>query len=192
VLPQRDVERRHWTRLILLVAGVVLALWLVHSGAFAELHLEGIQKRLRAAGPWGMATFLLLFVTLQPLGASGHLFVLAAALVWPGFPAFALSLLGAVTGQGLAFLFYRYLAQSWAQRRVPRWLVRYERVLAERPFRSVIVLRILAFTAPFLPALLGISRVGFWPMITGTALGLSPTIAFDVWLGAGFLEWLFS
>jgi uncharacterized membrane protein YdjX (TVP38/TMEM64 family) len=127
-------------------------------------------------------------MVVQPLGISGHLWVLAAALVWPPVLAVSLSLAGAVLGQAAAFLFYRYVAQEWAQSRVPARLRRFEEQLALRPFRSVVAIRLLSFTWPIVPLMLGVSRLPFWPMLAGTVLGLIPTIVIDVWLCQWLLE----
>ena len=185
------MDARHWPKIILALALLAAVAWLFASGQHQRLHPEHLRDVLRGAGALGMVLFVAVFALVQPLGPSGHLFVLAAGLVWPPYQAFALSLLGALLAHGLAFLFYRYVAQEWAQKRVPRRLQRYEAALAERPFRGVLVLRLLCFTWPLLPLVFGVSRVGFWPMISATALGISPMIAVDVWLGGSLLDSLF-
>jgi uncharacterized membrane protein YdjX (TVP38/TMEM64 family) len=184
------MDARHWPKILLALAVLGAVVWLFASGQHAQLSPEHMRDELRAAGPQGMVLFVLLFALVQPLGPSGHLFVLAAGMVWPPYTAFGLSLLGALLSQGLAFLFYRYVAQEWAQKRVPKRLERYEAALAERPFLGVLVLRLFCFTWPLLPLVLGVSRVGFGPMITATALGISPMIALDVWLGGSLFDWL--
>jgi uncharacterized membrane protein YdjX (TVP38/TMEM64 family) len=163
--------------------------WLFASGTYAELSIESMRRRLLEAGTWGMLAFL--FVSLlQPLGVSGHLTVIAASLVWPPGLAFGLCLLGASCGQFAWFFVYRYLAHEWAQRLIPDRLRRFERALLERPFRAVVTFRILSFTWPLAPALLGVSRVRVRPMLAGTVVGLAPTVAIDVWLGELLLRWL--
>jgi uncharacterized membrane protein YdjX (TVP38/TMEM64 family) len=136
-----------------------------------------------------MAAFFLLSL-LQPLGVSGHVCVIAASMVWTPFSAFGLCLLGAACGQFLWFFIYRYLARDWAQRHIPARFLRYEQALLERPFRTVVIFRILTFTWPLAPAILGVSRVLPRPVLTGTVVGLVPTVAFDVWLGEVLLRWL--
>lgn len=184
------MDVRHWPKIILGLAALGAAIWLFASGQYEQLDGELLRSQLRDSGLRGMLLFVLAFTLIQPLGVSGHLFVVTAGLVWPPGLAFGLSLGSAVLTHGLAFLFYRYVAQEWAQKRVPRRLARYEQALADKPFRIVLVFRLLAFTAPLLPLLLGVSRVPFWPMIAATAIGISPAIALDVWLGGSLLDWL--
>jgi uncharacterized membrane protein YdjX (TVP38/TMEM64 family) len=166
------------------------AVWLIASGTFADLDAQALRLRLRDAGAWGGLLFVLLFTLVQPLGLSGHLLVIGASLVWSPFLSFGISLLAATSGQTAWFFLYRYLAREWAQSRIPARLVRYERALVERPLRTVAVFRLLSFTWPLAPAILGVSRVRVGPMLAGTLLGLAPTIALDVWLGALLLRWI--
>jgi uncharacterized membrane protein YdjX (TVP38/TMEM64 family) len=183
------VPARLWPKILIGLCALGLVAWLFASGNYAEISIEGIRRRLLEAGGWGMLAFLLASL-LQPLGVSGHLTVLAASLVWPPGTAFALCLLGASCGQFAWFFAYRYLAHEWAQRHIPARLRRYERVLIERPFAAVVLFRILSFTWPLAPAILGVSRVRVQPMLLGTVVGLAPTVAFDVWLGELLLRWL--
>lgn len=186
------VDNRHWPKVALVVLLAIAAVWLVSSGTYRELQPEMLRQRLLAWGAWGPAAYLVMFTTLQPLGPSGHLFVLGAALVWPPWTAFGLALAGAVAGQLAGFLFYRYAAHDWAQARIPERLRRYERAIVERPFRSVLLFRLATFTWPLAPAILGASSVRLPPMLLATVVGLAPGVALDVWLGAGLLSWLLS
>ncbi len=184
--------RKHWPRIALVVLVIVAVAWLFGSGAHRQVSGGALREQLASAGAWGGLAFVLLFAFVQPLGPSGHMFVIGASLIWPAPLACALSWLGACLGQVNAFLFYRYVAHEWAQARVPTRLLRYERALVERPFRSVLLLRLTTFTWPLAPALLGISRVRARPMIAGTAVGLLPIVAFDVWLGTRAVTWMWS
>jgi uncharacterized membrane protein YdjX (TVP38/TMEM64 family) len=181
---------RVWPKLLLALLLLAAAVALFSSGALQGLDLATAQEKLRATGALGAVGYVLAFCFLQPLGPSGHLFVVASSLVWPPWLALLLSLVGATLGQMLYFAVYRYLAFGWAQARVPARLRRYERAFIERPLRSVLILRLLTFTWPLAPALLGVSRTRIAPMLVGTLLGLVPGIALDLWLGLRVLDWL--
>ena len=184
------MDTRHWPKILLGIVVIGAVLWLVMSGQYARLDVELLRDSLRGSGLRGMALFVLAFVVLQPLGVSGHPFVIAAGLVWPPLLAYGLSLGAALLAHGLAFLFYRYVAQEWAQSHVPRRLARYEGALAERPFRGVLMIRLITFTWPLVPLLLGVSRVRFWPMMAASVIGFTPYIVLDVWLGGSLVDWL--
>ena len=135
--------------------------------------------------------FILVFAVIQPLGPSGHIFVIAASLLWPPPVAVGFAMLGALSAQTTGFYFYRYLAADFARARIPARLHKYEKVLVEKPFRTVLVLRLLTFTAPFVTMLLGVSRVRYVPMMTATVIGIFPNLVFDVYIGGKVVEWLF-
>jgi uncharacterized membrane protein YdjX (TVP38/TMEM64 family) len=182
---------RRLLRVLLLVLVTGAVIWLFASGNYRALHAERIRDELRALGALGPLVFLLLFALIQPLGPSGHLFVLGGSLVWPPVWAFVLGLSGAVLSQLAAFFFYRYVLHDWAQARIPERFKRFEHRLVEKPFRTVLVLRLLTFTWQLVPMALGVSRVRFMPMLLGTVLGLVPLVAFDVWIGESVSAWLF-
>ena len=183
------LRRSYRVLLFMVVAGAMA--WLFLSGAYRHLHAETMRDNLRELGGLGPLVFVLAFMFVQPLGPSGHLFVLAASLVWSGPQAFLLSWLGAVLGQSAFFLFYRYVLHEWARERIPARLHRFDRSLETQPFRAVLVMRLLTFTWPLMPAVLAVSRVRFWPMVVATVIGLVPMIAFDVWVGERLSDYLF-
>lgn len=185
------MNTRHWLRIALALLVVAAAIWLVASGAYRDIEPERIRETLLELGVWGPIAFLLVFAFVQPLGLSGHLFILGGALVWPAPWAFFLGLLGATLGQSNGFLFFRYIAHDWAQRRIPKRLAPYEEAITSRPLRTVLILRLITFTWPPAAALLGVSRIRFAPMLVMTVVGLAPGVALDVWVGATFIEWLF-
>ena len=176
------MNRRHWPKIALALVVVAAAIWLVASGAYRDIEPDRLRTELLALGVWGPVAFLLVFALLQPLGLSGHLLILGGALVWPAPFAFALGLVGATIGQSTGFLFFRYIAHDWAQRRMPERLARYQQALASTPLRTVLILRLLTFTWPPAAALLGVSGIRFGPMLAMTLVGLAPGVALDVWV----------
>ena len=183
-----------------------------------------MRDNLRNLGPLGPLAFILAFTLVQPLGPSGHLFVLAASLVWSAPQAFALSVAGGVLGHSAFFLLYRYVLHDWARARlpdtrsgrlrmparlerlsarmpagirrlasrVPDYVAQLDQALERRPFWAVLVIRLLTFTWPVVPAMLAVSRVRFWPMVLATSLGIAPMTALDVFLGEKLSAYLFS
>ena len=186
------MSSRHWPKILLAALVVGAIVWLVASGAYRDIDPERLRAELLALGAWGPVAFLLAFAVVQPMGLSGHLFVLGGALVWDSAWAFCLGLAGATLGQCTGFLFFRYIAHDWAQANLPKKLAPYDAAVTRHPLRTVLILRLLTFTWPPAAALLGVSRIRFAPMVVMTVVGLAPGVAFDVWVGAGFIEWLFS
>lgn len=179
------MESAHAERIVkglLLLALVLAVAWFFGSGAYREIEAEKLRDRIHALGALGPVVFVLAFALIQPLGPSGHIFVVCASLVWPPPVALGLSLVGAVASQVVGFLFFRYAAADFARARVPDRLRAYEDKLVARPFRTVLVLRLLTFTWPLMSMLLGVSRIRFAPMLLATAIGLVPGIVFDIYL----------
>lgn len=170
------------------LAAVALVVALLASGALDAFSLEKTAAWVRGFGPWGFAVFLLAFTFIQPVGVSGHTFVLAAALVWPPWTAFGLSLLGALGSALVNVAFARRVALDWVQARIPERLRRYERWVVERGFVGVVVFRLLTFTLHPAQLLMGVLRVPLGTLVLGTALGFAPTVAFDVWFGGELLK----
>lgn len=170
----------------LLAVATAVALWA--SGAFEDP--EATVARVREAGAWGVVAYLTAFALLQPFGISGHAFTLAAAVVWGGALGFGLALLGGLGAATTGFVFARYVAFDWVQARIPARLRKYEAWLVERGLVGVILFRTFTFTAPPAQLLVGTLRIPYRTMIAGTAIGLVPGIAVDIFLGGALWAWL--
>lgn len=174
--------------LLLLVVAVVIAF--VGSGSHRAISPERIRTEILALGWLGPVVFVVGFALLQPIGPSGHIFAVGASLVWPPPLAFLLAWLGAVGAQIVGFSFYRFVARDFAQRRIPRFLSPYQARLEAQPFRTILIMRTLLFTWHPASLLLGVSNVRFGTMVAATAIGLVPTLVFDVWFLGGMLHLL--
>ncbi len=182
------MSRADHLRLLVALSLVGFLLWFFLGGSYRAFEVESLRARVTAYGALGPLMMVLLFGFTQPLGPSGHLYVGASALLWPGPVAFVTALSGALLGQVNGFLFYRYLAHDWARRRIAGRLLKLEGRLMERPFRSVLVLRLLTYTWPLVPPMLGVSRLSFRQMLLPSLLGLAPATALGVWL----TDWVWS
>lgn len=178
---------RHAGRIAAVVAVLGLIAALVLSGAFDDFSLERTADRVRGFGPLGFVVFLLAFTFIQPLGVSGHTFVLAAALVWPPWLAFSLSLVGALGSALVNVAFARWVAFDWVQARIPQRLRKYEGWL-QQGLGGLILFRVLTFTMHPAQLLIGVMRIPLPRLILGTAIGFMPTVALDVWFGGELLR----
>lgn len=186
----RAIPIRNLVRAALALVVVGFLVWFFASGTFRSVDERLIREKILSLGPLGPIAFVLGFALIQPLGPSGHIFPLAASLVWSLPIAFALSLAGAVASQIVGFTFYRYVASDFARAVIPKRLRAYEERLVAKPVRTVLLIRLFTFTWPPVSALFGISNLRFAPMLVGTIVGLAPTIAFDVLYLADALRWV--
>lgn len=172
---------------VLLLAAVVA---FFASGGAGSLSATEIKAQLLASGPWGPVLFVIVFGLLQPLGLSSHVLIVAAALVWSPPLGMLLSFLGILISSTAAFVFARWMGGAWVQKRLPARMRRWDDALAQRGFRTVLVLRLLLFTFGPMQLMLGVSQVRFVPFLAATALGVLPLLALESWVGSGLVEWL--
>lgn len=171
--------------LLLLVYAALVGLLLV-----LDIDVVAGQAWLRAAGVWGVLAFVVAFALLQPLGVAAHVFIVMAAVIWPPWVALGASWSGAVVAGCVAFAFARTVGRQWVQQRLPPRLRVWDERLAQRGFRTVLTMRLLLFTFGPMQLMFGVSRVGFWAFVAGSALGLLPMIAAETWLGGSVVQWL--
>lgn len=181
---------RRYLKILLGLAIVGAIVWFFASGTYHSVQIERVSREIRAFGTLAPIAFVLGYTLIQPLGPSGHIFVLAASLVWEPPLAFGLSLAGAVGSQLVMFVFFRYVAGDWARQRLPARILRWEGHLVARPFRTAFAIRALTFGWHLSAMVIGVSRVPFWPMLGGTVLGLMVPVGFDVFALDTVRGWL--
>ena len=180
-------NRWRWA-LALGLAGLGLLAW--SQGAFDRLDAGSIEQVIRDAGRWGPVLYVGLFVALEPFGVPGIIFVVPGGLVWSWPTLFLLTWTGA-TGAGIVgFLFARTLGREFVEARLSDRARRYDEALAENGLRTVIMIRLLFFIAPWAHWLLGLSQVRFRDFVLGTIIGLAPMMALFTWLGGNAVDWI--
>jgi uncharacterized membrane protein YdjX (TVP38/TMEM64 family) len=166
---------------LLVAAALVAAVAGVYaSGLHHQLAPEAMGQALRDAGPAGAVGFVLALSLLQPMGISVFLFLLTASLVWSAPAAIGLAWLGSLGSATVSFGFAR----------IPQRLRRYDKRLERDGFRTVLVLRLVFFTNPWLQLLFGVSKLRFRSMMLATAIGNLPWVVFWILLGASARAWL--
>ncbi len=177
-------------RVVLVLIAIAVGVWLYASGTYAVTNPEKMRAWLQQAGAWGGALFIAAYCVLQPLGVRSLFFLLTAPLVWDPATAFALSWAGTVAASIAAFGFARFVARGWVQERLPPGIRRLDERLALRGLRTVLLLRLLFYTAPTLQFALGVSRVRVGPFVAGTVFGVVPFTALMTLLGVEINAWL--
>ena len=137
-------------------------------------------------------------------GLAGRLVFVAGASVWCAFglprqvAGFAAGLSYGVAG-GLAmitvastlgcvagFLWARWGGRAWARARLGPRFAGLDAFLTQKPFLSILTLRLLPVGSALLLNLLGgVSGMALWPFVSATLLGALPQNAVAVLLGAG-------
>lgn len=174
--------KRGTVRWVLLGVAVALVAGLFFSGALREFSLQRTADTIRSYGTFGAVLFVLAFACIQPLGVSGHTFVLSAALVWSPSVAFGLSLLGAVGSSLVNVAFARQVAE------VPQRFAKWEAWIQARGFWGLTLFRAVTFTLHPAQLLVGVLKIPLPRLLLATAIGFTPNIVFDVWFGGELLK----
>ncbi len=175
--------------LALLLFAAIVGLWA--SGLHEQIEPEALRAQLRGTGWWGPLLFVLAFTFVQPLFVSGHIFVIAATLVWDWWLAIPLAWVGAIGCAMVSFAFARYVARDWVQARLSDRLRKYESRLDTHAFSTVVLVRLIFWVTPPVQMLLGTSRVRFRPFLAGTIVGMVPGVLFSFAIGTGLAKVIF-
>ncbi|MBK6578314.1 MAG: TVP38/TMEM64 family protein [Sandaracinaceae bacterium] len=186
-LPPRRTLTVVRTSLVLLAAvGIAVA---YRAGVFAELSNPAeLARDIATMGVAGYVVFVVAFALLQPFGAPGTVFVIAAPLIWPWKTAFALSMTGTMAASVIGFSFARFVARDWVSARIPANLRKYDEALARNAFRTVFFLRMVLWMPQALHAFLGISKVRFSTHFWGSLLGYAPPLFLMSYMGSEMFD----
>jgi uncharacterized membrane protein YdjX (TVP38/TMEM64 family) len=137
-------------------------------------------------GMWGPVAFLLAYVVAVTALVPASVPTLAAGLIF-GFWGFPLSLIAATGGAACSFMIAKHLARDRVRLLVddrPKSRAVY-RAVSEGGWKIVWLLRLIP-VMPFslLNYALGVTQLGFQTYLTATAVGIIPSIALYVYLGA--------
>jgi uncharacterized membrane protein YdjX (TVP38/TMEM64 family) len=185
--PSRRALRVARVALVVLAAAGVAAAY--RAGLFAELSDPAeLAREVAAMGVAGYVVFVLAFALLQPFGAPGTVFVIAAPLIWPWKTAFALSMTGTMAASVIGFSFARFVARDWVSTRIPARLQKYDQALAANAFRTVFLLRLILWMPQALHAFLGISKVRFGTHFWGSLMGYAPPLFLMSYMGGEMFD----
>jgi uncharacterized membrane protein YdjX (TVP38/TMEM64 family) len=182
---------RHHFRLVL-VALVLAALWASFhfSGVSTAEAIGFIREHFEQNAALGLLIFALLFALGNLMHIPGWLFLASAVLAlgpyWGGLATYV----AACVGCTLSFAFIRLLGADALRRLDKPWAQRLFAQLDERPFRSVLLLRLVFQTVPTLNAALALSGVRFGSYFWATVLGLPVPIALQVAFFHQLAHWL--
>jgi uncharacterized membrane protein YdjX (TVP38/TMEM64 family) len=136
---------------------------------------DRFRRAVDARGVWGRGLYVLAYALVAVIAFPTTVLTLAAALSFDFWEAFLLVYAGVNVGALSAFLTGRYLARGWVLRHLPARLRALDAHLAERGFRTVLVLRLLTI-APFLVVnyTCAVSAIRLRDFALGTVAGVLP------------------
>ena len=181
-----NVDRARTTIPIVAAAVVLIGISLAWSLLPVRDLVVNASSLVRSLGMWGPVAFFLAYVVAVTALVPASVPTLAAGLIF-GFWGIPLALIAATAGSACAFTIAKYLARAKVKRLVdgrPRSKAVY-RAVSDGGWKVVWLLRLIP-VMPFslLNYVLGVTEVGFSPYIAATAVGIIPSIALYVYLGA--------
>lgn len=151
-----------------------------------ERFRDSLAQWLLDHGMWGWPAFAIIYALLTVALIPGALLTLMAGALFGLGLGFVLASIGSTTGAAVAFLIARYVAR----RRVERVAKQYasfeaiDQAIGEGGWKVVILTRL----SPVIPFnaqnyLYGVTRIGFWPYVFASWVGMMPGTLMYVYFG---------
>ena len=175
---------------------VLLALALITLGAaWYFLPVKDWVKTFNAwveqRGAWGYVIFIAAYAVATVFFFPGSLMTIGAGLAFGLWRGFAVVSAGATLGAALAFLIARYFVRAKVEAKAkdnPKFAAMDE-AIGKEGWKMVALLRL----SPLLPFnlsnyLYGVTKIGFWPYLAASWVGMLPGTFLYVYLGAAGKE----
>ena len=174
-------------RLIILL-GFVVALYVVAKNSdFVMLSdTRAIQEAVHNAGAFGVLLYFAAFSLGQLLHMPGLVFVAAASVAFGQIWGFVIGMSGACIAISMVFFIVRYIGGTPLAQPNHRWLKRLTSGINSNPFRTIVLVRLIFSTGPWLNYALAMSSVSYRCYISASFLGMLPQVLLTVYL----TEWL--
>lgn len=142
-------------------------------------------------GAWGYVIFILTYAVATVCFFPGSLMTIGAGLAFGLWRGFAVVSMGATLGAALAFLVARYFVRGRVEKAAhdnPKFAAMDE-AIGREGWKMVALLRL----SPLLPFnlsnyLYGVTKIGFWPYLAASWIGMMPGTFLYVYLGAAGKE----
>ena len=179
--PDAPAPARPWLRPLLTLGLFAALVALAHAtGQLDELSPAGIRALIARAGPLAAVAFVAVYAGGNLLQLPGWVFIGAGVLAWGRPVAFGLSYLSSVLAALVAFVgFRRAAAQPLRTARRP-WVQRLLDGIEARPFRVMLVLRVLFAVSPPLNFALALTPVRLRDYLAATMAGIVIPVGFMV------------
>lgn len=172
---------------IMLAALVGVGLALRAAGLDQALNEHWIDAHIRGQGLAGWALFVGMAALFTGVGLPRQIISFLAGYAY-GFVGGAVAgAVGTALGCALAFCFARFLGRRTVTRHYAGKIGKVDRFLHDHPFSMTLIIRFMPVGSNILTNLVaGVSSVGAWPFLAGSALGFIPQTLIFALLGSGF------
>lgn len=168
--------------ILMVIAALLAASRLLPVGDYLKQFLEGV----RGLGPLGYVLFVVVYVAATVLFLPGSVLTLGAGAVFGLAGGFVAVSVGSTLGAAAAFLVGRFVARDIIAKKVEgnERFAAIDRAVGREGFKIVLLTRLSPiFPFNLLNYAYGLTRVGFWPYIAASWLGMMPGTVLYVYLG---------
>ncbi|MBT3787400.1 MAG: VTT domain-containing protein [Alphaproteobacteria bacterium] len=161
--------------------------WLVkETGLASLLTTSWIDQEVKGQGIAGEALFVLIGTAFTAIGLPRQIVSFMGGYAFGVLNGVALALLATILGCVLAFYYARVMGQKVILKRAPRRIQKIDTFLSRSPFAMTLVIRLLPIGSNFLTCLAaGVSSIGAFSFIVGSALGYIPQTLIFALVGSG-------
>jgi len=145
-----------------------------------------VDAQLRDRGVHGVLLFVLTGCLMGSVGVSRQLIAFLGGYAFGFLQGFMLSMLAVVAACITTFLVARTLLRAFLKQRYSQRIQRVDRFLHEHTFTMALLVRLLPLGSNWMINIAaGVSSVGKWPFLLGSALGYIPQMLVFSLVGSG-------
>jgi uncharacterized membrane protein YdjX (TVP38/TMEM64 family) len=171
---------------VLLAVVVVVALLVASRVLPVGEYLKQFLDWIRDLGPMGYVLFIVVYVLAAVMFLPGSVLTLGAGAVFGLVGGFIVVSIGSTLGASAAFLVGRFLARDAIARKVEgnARFAAIDRAVGREGFKIVLLTRLSPiFPFNLLNYAYGLTKVGFWPYVLASWLGMMPGTVLYVYIG---------
>ena len=169
------------------VALVLIALSVAASFLPLGEWVKALSEWVKKLGPFGIVAFIGIYAAATVLFLPGSVLTIAAGLVFGVGLGLVAAWSGAMLGASLAFLIGRYLARSKIEEKTKgsEKFKAIDEAIGKQGWKIIGLLRL----SPLIPFnvsnyFYGVTKIGFWPYVLASGVGMLPGTLLYVYLGA--------
>jgi len=173
LINKKESKKRMIIKAVVFVSFVIICLYIFRFSPLRDMiTLDNLRNLIHNAGIWGPLVFIVMYSAGICLFIPATLFTAAGGVLFGTLYGFIYNEIGALIGASAAFNIGRYLGRDFAASLIGNRLKKYDDMIEEKGFATVLYLRLIFF--PFTPLNfgMGLTKVRFKDYFFGTLFGI--------------------
>jgi uncharacterized membrane protein YdjX (TVP38/TMEM64 family) len=179
------VDHQRWPTIRLIVLAVVIIsfyLMIDSAGLLQSFNTQAIREMVAHSGLLGVLLYFCFFSIGQLLHIPGMIFVVAAALAFGNGLGLFYAMVGIAIGISVVFFVVRFVGGTPLSNPSSQWVRRAVARLDTQPFKTILLMRLVFSTGPWLNYVLAMSTVSYSHYISASVLGIIPQVVVTIFL----------